>query len=82
MSQYTADNIGVALFPTPLVLLNLPRINDISYKIQCVAGVVFEKVVELVCLTISCSEMHIRNKDRPVDFFWHALIYCDARKSL
>jgi hypothetical protein len=33
MAQYTPDHIGMALLPTPFVLLNLPSINDIAYKI-------------------------------------------------
>jgi hypothetical protein len=31
MSQYSAYYVGVALFPTPFVLLYLPGINNIPY---------------------------------------------------
>jgi hypothetical protein len=31
MAQHTANNIGVTLFPPPLVLFDFPSINDISH---------------------------------------------------
>jgi hypothetical protein len=63
MTQYSAHHIGVALFPAPLVLLYLPGINYITHKIQCIAGVVLEKVVETIGLTIFGSKMDITDKD-------------------
>jgi gamma-glutamyl:cysteine ligase YbdK (ATP-grasp superfamily) len=45
MTQHTTNHIGMTLFPTPPVALYLPSINDVAHKIQCIAGVVLEKVV-------------------------------------
>jgi hypothetical protein len=59
MTQHTANNISVALFPAPFVLFDFPSIYDVSHKIQCFAGVVFEKVVEFVSLTILGAKMNI-----------------------
>jgi hypothetical protein len=59
MAQHTANNISVRLFPAPFVLFDFPGIYDISHKIQCFAGVVFEKVVEFVSLTILGAKMYI-----------------------
>jgi hypothetical protein len=33
MTQHSTHHIGMALFPTPSVLLDFPRINYISHKI-------------------------------------------------
>ena len=33
MTHDATDHIGVALFPTPFILLNFPRIDYIAYKI-------------------------------------------------
>jgi TRAP-type mannitol/chloroaromatic compound transport system permease small subunit len=63
MTQYSAYYIGVALFPAPFVLLYLPGVNDITHKIQCIAGVVLEKVIETICLTIFGTKMNITDKD-------------------
>jgi hypothetical protein len=49
----------VRLFPAPLVLFDFPGIYDVPHKIQCFAGVVFEKVVEFVSLTILGAKMNI-----------------------
>jgi hypothetical protein len=45
MTQDSAYHVGMTLTPTPLVLLYLPGINDVTDKIKSVAGIVFEKVV-------------------------------------
>jgi hypothetical protein len=63
MSQYTSYNVGMALLPTPFVLLNTPHIQYISYQIQGFAGVVFEKVIELLGLGISCAQVNIGYTD-------------------
>jgi hypothetical protein len=49
----------MALFPSPLVALHLPTIDDVAYQIQGVAGVVFEKVVECFGFTVTCAKMYI-----------------------
>jgi hypothetical protein len=49
----------VTLFPSPFVLFDFPGIYDISYKIQCFAGVVFEEVVEFVSLAVFGAKMNI-----------------------
>jgi hypothetical protein len=59
MTQDSTDHIGMALFPTPFVLLYLPSIDDVAYKIKCFAGVVFEKVVELFSLAVLGTKVHI-----------------------
>jgi hypothetical protein len=63
MPHYSAYHIGVALFPTPFVLLNFPGIYNVAYKIQGFAGVVFEKVVECFGLAVTSAEVYIRDKD-------------------
>jgi hypothetical protein len=75
MPHDTTDYIGMALFPAPLVLLYAPGIYDISYHIQCFAGVVFEEVVELIGFAISSSKMYIRDKNRAVSFLHSNTIY-------
>ena len=45
VTQNSTDNVGVALFPSQFVLLNFPSIDNVSYKIQSIAGVVLEEVV-------------------------------------
>jgi hypothetical protein len=47
MTQNSAYYIGMTLFPSPFVLLYLPGVDDIPNEIESVAGIVFEKVVEL-----------------------------------
>jgi NADH:ubiquinone oxidoreductase subunit H len=59
MPHYSANHIGVTLFPTPSVLLYLPGVNDVTHKIKCFAGVVFEKVVELFSLAVLGTKVHI-----------------------
>jgi hypothetical protein len=49
----------MALLPAPLVLLYAPGIDNVSHKIQGLAGVVLEKVVEFLCLTVSGTKMYI-----------------------
>ena len=46
MSQDPAYDVAVALFPSPLVALDLPGINDITNEIQGLAGMVLEEVIE------------------------------------
>ena len=59
MTQDSTDHIGMALFPTPFVLLYLPGVDDVTHKIKCFAGVVFEKVVELFSLAVLGTKVHI-----------------------
>jgi hypothetical protein len=63
MTKNTADHIGMALLPAPLVLLYAPGIYYVPHKIQGLAGVVLEKVVEFFCLAISSTKMYIGYKD-------------------
>jgi hypothetical protein len=42
----------MTLLPSPLVLLYTPGVNDVAHKVQSIAGIVFEKIVQLVRLTI------------------------------
>jgi hypothetical protein len=53
MTKYTTNNIGVALFPSPFVLLYFPRIDDITNEVESIARVVLEKIIELFRLTIA-----------------------------
>ena len=55
MAKYSAYHIGVALFPTPFVLLYLPRIDDITNEVESIARVVLEKIIELFRLTVFCT---------------------------
>ncbi len=59
VAQDSAYYVGVALFPTPFILLYLPGIYDISYEIECVAGIVFEKVVEFLGLAVFGAEVYV-----------------------
>ena len=59
MAQDPTHHIGVALFPTPLVALYLPSIDDVSYQIQGITGVVFEEIVQGLGLAVSGAKMHI-----------------------
>jgi hypothetical protein len=59
MTKNSAHHVGMALFPTPLVLLYAPGIYYVSHKIQGLAGVVLEKVVEFLCLAVSGTKMYI-----------------------
>jgi hypothetical protein len=59
MTQDSTDHIGMALFPTPFVLLYLPGVDDVTHKIKCFAGVVFEKVVELFSLAVLGTKVHV-----------------------
>jgi hypothetical protein len=58
----------MALFPAPFVLLDLPNVQYVAYEIQRFAGVVFEKVVESVGLTVSSAKVYITNKNRAISF--------------
>ena len=64
----------MALLPAPFVLCYFPGINDITYKIQGLAGVVFEEVVELVSLAISGTKMYIADKYRSIGTIGHVHI--------
>jgi len=55
MPHYSAYHIGMALFPTPSVLLDFPGIYYIAYKVKCFTGVVFEKVVECLGLAVASA---------------------------
>jgi hypothetical protein len=59
MTQHSTDHIGMALFPTPSVLCYFPSIYDVTHKIKCFAGIVFEKVVELFSLAVLGTKVHI-----------------------
>ena len=59
MTQYAPDHVGMALAPAPFVLLYLPGIYHIPNQIQSVAGVMFEKIVETIGLTITGAQMYI-----------------------
>lgn len=63
MSQNSAYHIGVALFPAPAILLYLPCIYDIAYEIQCIAGVVFEKIVQGLGFAVLGAKVNVRDKD-------------------
>jgi hypothetical protein len=63
MTQHTANNISVRLFPAPFVLFDFPGIYDVSHKIQRFTGVVFEEVVEFVSLAIFCAKMNIADEN-------------------
>jgi hypothetical protein len=68
MTQHTADDIGVRLFPAPFVLFDFPSINNVSHKIQCFAGVVFEEVVEFVSLAVFGAKMYIADENTAIGF--------------
>ena len=70
----SAYHISVCLFPTPFVLLYFPGVDYVAHKIQCFAGVVFEKVVELLGLAVSSAQVHVGNKNTAVSF-GHTNIY-------
>ena len=82
MAQHPADHVGMALFPTPFVALYLPSVDNVTHQIQGIAGVVLEEIVEGFGFAVSGAEMHVRNEYASVGLFWHACIYCDARKVL
>jgi hypothetical protein len=74
MSKDTTNYVGVGLFPSPLVLLYSPRIDDISNKIESITGIVLQKVVECFCLAVTSTKMNIGDKNSAVCFD-HATIY-------
>jgi hypothetical protein len=63
MTQNTANDVGVTLFPSPFVLFDFPGINYVSYQVKSFAGVVFEKVVEFVSLAILGTKMNIADEN-------------------
>jgi hypothetical protein len=54
------------LFPSPLVLLYLPCINDISHKVEGVAGMVLQKVIQFLGLAITGAKVNIRDKNTTI----------------
>ena len=59
MTQYATHHVGVALAPTPAVLLDLPGINNVTYQIQLIRAVVLEKIVEQIGLAVSGAKVHV-----------------------
>jgi hypothetical protein len=57
MSKYASNHIGVALFPSPFVLLNLPNVQDVAHQIKRFAGVVFEEVIEFFSLAVPGTQV-------------------------
>jgi hypothetical protein len=80
MTHNTTNHIGMALFPTPSVLLYFPCVDYVTHKVKCFAGVMFEKVVECFSLAVTGTEVYVRNEYASVGFLWHVLIYCNARE--
>ena len=74
VSKNPSYNIGMALFPAPLVLLYLPGVDDITHQVQGVTGVMFEEVIEPICLTVSGAEMHVGNEYASVGMRHHTNI--------
>jgi hypothetical protein len=68
MTQHPSHYVGMALFPTPLVALYLPGINDVAYQIQGITGVVLEEIIQSLGFAISCAQMYITDEDRSVCF--------------
>jgi hypothetical protein len=66
MPQYSAYYIGMTLFPSPFVLLDFPRINDIAYKVESIARVVLEKIIELFRLAVFCTQVDITHKNTSI----------------
>jgi hypothetical protein len=54
------------LFPSPLVLLYLPCINDISHKVENIAGVVLQKVIQFLGLAITGAKVNIGDEDTTI----------------
>jgi hypothetical protein len=52
MAQDPTHHVGMALLPTPAVLLYLPSIDDVAYQIQGITGVVLEEIVQGLGFTI------------------------------
>ena len=52
-------HVAVALPPAQAILLHAPPIDDVTYQIKSVSGVVFEKIVEQLGLAVSGTEMHV-----------------------
>jgi hypothetical protein len=63
----------MALFPAPAILSYLPSINDVAHQVQGLAGVVLEKIVELISLAVSCAKVYVANCYRSIGslFFFH-----------
>jgi hypothetical protein len=59
MTQDPAHHIGMALSPTPTVLLDLPGINDVAYEIEPIRGVVLEEIVQQIGLAVSGAKVHV-----------------------
>jgi hypothetical protein len=74
MAQHTAHYIGMTLFPPPFVLFYFPCINNVAHKIQCIAGGVFEKIVEMIGLAIFGAKMNVGNEYTAICFCCHGLL--------
>jgi hypothetical protein len=59
MSQYSSNDIGVRLFPSQFVLLNLPPIDDIANEIKSFAAMVLEKIIKSLSLAVFGSKVNI-----------------------
>ena len=77
MPQDAADHVGMALFPSPFVALDLPSVYDVTHEVQGVAGVVLEEIVQGFGFAVSGAEMHVRNEDTSIGMRHHN-IYLDA----
>jgi hypothetical protein len=55
MAHDASHHIGMALFPTPFILLNFPSVDYVTYQVQGFAGVIFEKVVESFGLAVTST---------------------------
>jgi hypothetical protein len=74
MPQYASHHIGVTLPPAPPVLLYLPGIHDVSHQIQGITGVMFEEVVEPICLAVSSAKVHVGDEYASVGMRHHTNI--------
>ena len=66
MAQDASHHVGMALFPPPFVALDLPSVDDVTYQIQGIAGVVLEEIVEGFGFAVSGAEMNVRDEDRSI----------------
>jgi hypothetical protein len=68
VAQHTTNHIGMALFPTPFVLLNLPGVDYVTYKIQCVTTIMLEEIIKMFRLAVFCTQVDITHKNTSVSF--------------
>lgn len=52
-------HVAVALSPAQAILLHAPSIDDVTYQIERVGGVVFEKIVEQLGLAVSGAQVNV-----------------------